>query len=90
MSSTVAQYLPPGEVQEIAVHERDLICDLGRRLGCLWGYDRYIANAGNRPQLQEFWQAMKSQEQDNIDRLKQLIEYIQNMPEQSGHEQTRE
>ena len=53
--------------------EQILFEDLSRRLDCLWRYDQYIANAGGRPELQEFWRGTKSQEQKNIDRLKMLI-----------------
>ena len=51
----------------------ELIQDLGRRLGCLWECERYIASAEGRPELQEYWRGAKSQEQENIDQLKSLI-----------------
>ena len=53
--------------------DQDLIQDLGRRLGCLWECDRYIASAAGQPELQEYWRGTKSQEQENIDQLKNLI-----------------
>lgn len=56
----------------------DLNHDLSRRLDCLWRYDRYIANADRRPELQDFWRDAKSQEQRNIDQLKKLTnQYVQ-------------
>lgn len=68
----------PGVGPGIEAHEHDLIHDLGRRLGCLWAYDRCVANADGRPALQEFWRSAKLREQRNIDRLKQLIkQYVQ-------------
>ena len=54
--------------------EPDLIQELGQRLGCLWGYDRFIDNATGRPDLQEYWRDVKSQEQMRIEQLKRLIE----------------
>ena len=47
--------------------------ELSRRLDCLWRYDQYIANAGGRDELQEFWRGAKSQDQRNIDQIKKLI-----------------
>jgi hypothetical protein len=54
-------------------HDHDLIHELSRRLDCLWRYDQYIANAGGRPELQEFWRTSKSQEQKAIQQLKKHI-----------------
>ncbi len=66
---------------ELEDHENDLINDLGRRLGCLWQYDRYIANADGNPELQTFWRNAKSQEQESIDQLKSLIQqYVEGKP----------
>jgi hypothetical protein len=62
-----------GETQWIEDHEHDLIQDLGRRLGYMWWYDRCIANADGRPDLQDFWRDAKTAEQQYIERLKQLI-----------------
>ena len=73
-TTTAKEYGHLGETRGIENHEHDLIRDLGRRLGSLWGYDRCIANADGRPELQEFWRGAKSQEQKNIDQLKRLIE----------------
>jgi hypothetical protein len=39
----------------------------------LWRYDQYTANADWRRNLKQFWTEMKSQEQDNVERLKKLI-----------------
>ena len=61
------------ETPEIEDCDHDLIRDLGRRLSCLWEYDRYIANADGRPELQAFWRGVKAREQTNIDQLKKLI-----------------
>ena len=68
-----------GQTRNIEAHDHDLIHDLGRRVGCLWEYDRFIANADGRPELQAFWRDVKSQEQRTIDQLKKLIkQHIQN------------
>jgi hypothetical protein len=63
-----------GETRGIEDHDQHLICDLSLRLDCMGRYDQYIANAGGRPALQEFWRGAKSREQLNIDQLKKLIE----------------
>ena len=67
-----------GVKRGIEAHEHDLIHELGRRLGCLWGYDRGVANASGQPALQAFWRGIKSQEQQNIEQLKKLI--MQHVP----------
>ena len=63
-----------GETPELQDHENDLINDLGRRLGSLWQYDRYIVNADGHPDLQASWRATKLQEQRNVDQIKALIQ----------------
>ena len=62
-----------GETAGCADHDHDLIHELSKRLDALWRYDQYIANADGQPDLQSFWRDMKSQEQSNIDRLKELV-----------------
>lgn len=37
-----------------------------------WRYDQCIANADDDPDRQEFWRALKDQEQENMKRLKQF------------------
>ena len=54
-------------------HDHDLIHELSKRLDALWRYDQYIANADGKSDLQSFWRDVKSQEQNNIDRLKKLV-----------------
>jgi hypothetical protein len=46
---------------------------LSRRLDSLWRYDQYIANAGWRDDLCQYWQDAKAQEKQAIQRLRQLI-----------------
>jgi hypothetical protein len=62
-----------GETMGCADHDHDLVHELSRRLDMLWRYDQYIANADWRDKLKEFWGDMKSQEERNVQRLKQLI-----------------
>lgn len=62
-----------GETHGAADHDHDMIHELSKRLDALWRYDQYIANADGIPQLQEFWSDMKTQGQENIERLKELI-----------------
>jgi DNA-binding GntR family transcriptional regulator len=73
-ATTEVRYEYRGEGIGLAEYEHDLIRDLGRRLGCLWEYDRCIASACGRPELQDFWRDVKFQEQRNIERLKELIQ----------------
>ena len=62
-----------GETAGCADHDHDLVHELSKRLHALWRYDEYIDNAHFRQQLVDFWTDMKSQEQENIRRLKSLI-----------------
>jgi len=80
MSTTLdKEYEHLGASRGIEDHDHDLIHELSRRLDCLWRYDQYIANCGDRPDLQEFWRGAKSQDQKNIDQLKKLIkQHVQN------------
>jgi hypothetical protein len=72
--STDKEYQHLGETRGIEDHDHDLIHELSRRLDCLWRYDQYIANAEDRPELQEFWRTTKSNEQQAIQQLKKHIE----------------
>jgi hypothetical protein len=62
-----------GETRGCADHDHDLVHELSKRLDALWRYDQYVANAERHPALQNFWRELKSQEQETVDRLKQLI-----------------
>jgi len=62
-----------GETSGCADHDHDLIHELSKRLDSLWRCDQYLANAEGRPAIQEFWKEVKQQEQNNINRLKELI-----------------
>lgn len=64
-----------GETQAIANHDHDLVHELSKRLDAVWRYDQYIANAAdaNKREIQQFWEGVKEQDQENIDRLKELI-----------------
>lgn len=62
-----------GETTGVPNHVHDLIHDLSRRLDALWRYDQYIANAEWRESLRNCWSELKAQEQQNIQRLKQLL-----------------
>ena len=62
-----------GETRGCADHDHDLIHELSKRLDALWRYDQCIANAEGHSALADFWRDLKSQEQKNIERLKQLV-----------------
>lgn len=62
-----------GETKGCADHDHDLVHELSKRLDALWRYDQYIANAKGKPDLQDFWNELKQQDQDNVDRLKGLV-----------------
>lgn len=62
-----------GKSSGMSDHDHDLIHELSKRLDALWRYDQYIANADFRQQLVEFWNDLKTQEQENIRRLRELI-----------------
>ncbi len=62
-----------GESQGCADHHHDLIHELSRRLDALWRYDQFIANAEDRPALQECWRDFKRQELESVTRIKSLM-----------------
>jgi hypothetical protein len=62
-----------GESQGCEDHDHDLIHELSRRLDALWRYDQFIANAGNRPAVQNCWRELKAQEFAAVERLKALM-----------------
>lgn len=62
-----------GETQGAADHDHDMIHELSKRLDALWRYDQYIANAEGQRDLQNFWTNLKIQEQENVQRLKQMV-----------------
>ncbi|HEY3242571.1 MAG TPA: hypothetical protein VGM03_04390 [Phycisphaerae bacterium] len=62
-----------GETCGAADHDHDLVHDLSKRLDAVWRYDQYIANAEDKPDLQNLWREFKRQEIANIKRVKELI-----------------
>jgi hypothetical protein len=69
----ILEYEHVGETAGCSDHDHDLIAELSRRLDNLWRYDQYIANAGWRNDLRQFWMDAKAMDQEAISRLKQLI-----------------
>jgi hypothetical protein len=68
-----------GETSGAEDHDHDLVHELSKRLDAVWRFDQYIANADGKPELQQFWRELKTQERQNVDRLKKLIgQEIQN------------
>ena len=51
----------------------DLIRELNRRIDSLSRYDHYIANAKDRDAVKHFWCNIKSQEQQNVQLMKELL-----------------
>lgn len=62
-----------GETKAVANHDHDMIHELSKRIDAVWKFDQYIANAGEDEELQKLWKDLKSQEQENVRRLKQLV-----------------
>jgi hypothetical protein len=62
-----------GESQGARDHDHDMIHELSKRLDSVWRMDQYIANAAGDADLQNLWRDLKSQEQENVQRLKQLV-----------------
>ena len=54
-------------------HDRDLVRELDVCLNCLWRCDQYIANAEGHNEFVKFWESVKRQQRENIDRLRTLI-----------------
>jgi len=69
----------PGETELVHIGEsggridHDLVYELGRRLDSLSRYDQYISNSKQHEAVRQFWCNMKSQEQQNILLMKQLL-----------------
>jgi hypothetical protein len=62
-----------GQTQGAHNHDHDLVQELSKRLDALWRYDQYIANADGKPKIQDCWRTLKRQEQENVNKLKELI-----------------
>jgi hypothetical protein len=71
--SAEKQFRHVGETKCIADHDHDLVHALSDRLDAVWRYDQYIANAEDKPELQEFWREVKEQDVRTINRLRELI-----------------
>jgi hypothetical protein len=67
------EYQHLGESKGSADHDFDLVKELTRRLEAMWRYDQCIANAGQKPEIQELWRELKRQDQKNIEQIKKLI-----------------
>jgi hypothetical protein len=68
------EYAHIGETSACRDHDHDLVHELSRRLDAMWRYDQYVANAEGKSELQDFWREVKSQETNNINRLKELMQ----------------
>lgn len=53
--------------------DHDLIHELSRRIDALSRYDEYIANAREREAVRHFWAKVRSQEEQNVQLLKELL-----------------
>lgn len=62
-----------GEAMVTEDHSHNLIHELSRRLNGIRRLDRYIANSGGHPEIQEFWRDSKRKELSHIDQLNRLI-----------------
>lgn len=62
-----------GKTRGCENHDHDLIHELSNRLDAMWRHDQYLANAEGHDKLCEFWRQLKTQDQENIKRLKTLI-----------------
>jgi len=71
--TTEKEYEHLGETRGCENHDHDLIHELSRRLDGLWRYDQYIANANGMADVRDFWRNVKSQEEENIQKLKKLL-----------------
>jgi hypothetical protein len=62
-----------GETKALANHDRDMIHELSKRIDAVWHLDQYIANADMDKELKQFWSELKTQEQENVKRLKKIM-----------------
>jgi hypothetical protein len=67
------EYQHLGETKGAEDHDYDLVHELSKRLDALWHYDQCIANASQKPEIQNFWRDLKKQEQQNVKKIKELI-----------------
>jgi hypothetical protein len=51
----------------------DLIHELSHRLRAFPRYDQYVANASENETLRQFWLTMRSEEQQEIELLEELL-----------------
>lgn len=71
--TTTEQTQHIGDTAAIADHDHDLVHELSKRTDGVWRYDQYIANAEGNSELQDFWETLKQQDQDNVVKLKELV-----------------
>lgn len=62
-----------GATSGCADRDHDLVHELSRCLDGLWRYDQYVANTECRDGLKQFWKEVKSQEEETVKKLKELI-----------------
>ncbi len=62
-----------GETKAVANHDRDMIHELSKRIDAVWHFDQYIANAEKDKELRQFWLDLKSQEQENVKKLRKIV-----------------
>ena len=55
-------------------HDYDLVHDLDHRLQAIWHYDQHIANAKGNEKILAYWADVKKQDEENVKRLKSLID----------------
>ena len=67
------EYAHIGETPGIRDHDHDLVHELSTRLDAVWRYDQFIANAEDKPHVQEFWRELKRHDRKVVDELKVLI-----------------
>jgi hypothetical protein len=73
-TSTTKRAKNGGSTQGCQAYALDLIHELSKRSQALGQYDQCLANAEGHPHLQEFWRTLKRQDQEYLQRLKDLVE----------------
>ena len=53
--------------------DQELIQDLGHRLASVWEYERYVAEATGRPEMQTVWRRILARKQQQFQQLKQVV-----------------
>jgi hypothetical protein len=62
-----------GKTRPVKDHDFDLVEEPSHRMKSLWHVDQRIANAEDKPELQELWRKVKQQDREIVNHMRELI-----------------